>query len=328
MALSRIINLGLYGSLKPRDFFATQTPPLPPRVKFAPFAAAGYAAGGLLGPPTFAIVSTVDKFLFSNDSRSTLGTGLSSTRRLLAGFASPTAGYAAGGYSPDTTTVNKFLFSDDSRSTLATGLSSARSRLGGFASATAGYAVGGTGTPLSTTTVDKFLFSDDSRSTLATGLSLARRYPAGFASETSGYAAGGLTPDTTTVDKFLFSNDSRSTLATGLSSARGAAAGFASPTAGYAAGGILGPPANTLVSTVDKFLFSDDSRSTLGTGLSSTRSRLGGFASLTAGYAAGGYNASTVDKFLFSNDSRSTLATGLSIARDQLAGFDNTKAFL
>ena len=104
----------------------------------------GYFGGGTTGSE----VSTVDKFSFSDDSRTTLGTGLSINCRGTAGMAnSGTAGYFACGYSGgDVTTVDKFLFSDDSRTTLGTGLSSARGWLGAMAnSGTAGYIGGGIG---------------------------------------------------------------------------------------------------------------------------------------------------------------------------------------
>ena len=78
------------------------------------------------------------------------------------------------------------------------------------------------------------------------------------------------------------------------------------------------------VSTVDRFLFSDDSRTTLGTGLSAARNKVAAMASADAGYfgggaEAGGADVSTVDRFLFSNDSRTTLGTGLSAGRNSLA---------
>jgi hypothetical protein len=59
---------------------------------------AGYVAGGVRGGTSVENYSTVTKFLFSNDSRSNLGTGLSVARHALAGFASDTAGYVAGGF--------------------------------------------------------------------------------------------------------------------------------------------------------------------------------------------------------------------------------------
>jgi hypothetical protein len=84
--------------------------------------------------------------------------------------------------------------------------------------------------------------------------------------------------------------------------------------AGYVSLGVGGGSA----ATINKFRFSDDSRTTLAEGLSSSRIELAGFAnSGTAGYFAGGYIDGTslvasVQKFAFSNDSRTTLATGLS----------------
>jgi hypothetical protein len=95
---------------------------------------AGYAAGGRNGSGP---EDAVDKFDFSNDSRTTLATGLSFGRTYSAGFASSVAGYVAGGYNSsgvNVDTVDKFAFTDDSRSTLGTGLSSARDGAAGFAS--------------------------------------------------------------------------------------------------------------------------------------------------------------------------------------------------
>jgi len=97
----------------------------------SPAPTAGYFGGGTTGSE----VSTVDKFAFSDDSRTTLGTGLSSITGFLAGMAnSGTAGYFGGGHTGSiVSTVDKFAFSDDSRTTLGTGLSSARYSLGAMA---------------------------------------------------------------------------------------------------------------------------------------------------------------------------------------------------
>tara|TARA_R110000765_G_scaffold237300_1_gene339987 strand:+ start:225 stop:572 length:348 start_codon:yes stop_codon:yes gene_type:complete len=95
--------------------------------------------------------------------------------------------------------------------------------------------------------------------------------------------------------------------------------------AGYFGGGTEG----SRVATVDRFAFSDDSRTTLGTGLSAATRQLAGMAnSGTAGYFGGGNvsagNVATVDKFAFSDDSRTTLGTGLSAARSTLAAMANS----
>ena len=98
---------------------------------------AGYFAGGAIYSGGWTYYATVDKFAFSDDSRTTLGTGLSAATELLAAMAnSGTAGYFGGGYSGGSVaTVDKFAFSDDSRTTLGTGLSTARRMLGAMANA-------------------------------------------------------------------------------------------------------------------------------------------------------------------------------------------------
>ena len=64
----------------------------------AAVAGAGYFGGGYIGP----LQSTVNKFSFSDDSRTTLGTGLSAARGYLAGMANAgTAGYFCGGQQYD-----------------------------------------------------------------------------------------------------------------------------------------------------------------------------------------------------------------------------------
>jgi hypothetical protein len=93
-------------------------------------AVAGYFMGGTgSGGKT----TTVDRFLFSNDSRTTLGTGLSATTYYNAGMASDAAGYSGGGGYSNVDTVDRFAFSDDSRTTLGTGLSTATYALAGVA---------------------------------------------------------------------------------------------------------------------------------------------------------------------------------------------------
>jgi len=102
---------------------------------------AAYFAGGS-GPS-----AVVDKFAFSDDSRTTLGTGLSAGRSHVSGAAnSGVAAYFAGGRESggDVATVEKFLFADDSSTTLGAGLSAVRYNTAGAAnSGTAAYFAGG-----------------------------------------------------------------------------------------------------------------------------------------------------------------------------------------
>ncbi len=246
------------------------------------------------------------------------------------GFSDPSSGYFGGGYDgSNLSRVDKFAFADDSKSTLSTGLSVARYNMGAMASDVAGYfAAGASGSDV----VDKFAFSDDSRTTLSTGMSANDWVElAGMASSTAGYLGGGRRhgSNSTTIDKFAFSNDGRTTLSTGLSTGRRGLGGFESSTAGYMAGGHGPDSGATYHTTVDKFAFSNDARSTLSTGLSSARAWLAGMNSDDAGYIAAGNTGSkvnTVDKFAFSNDARSTLGTGLSSVRDWLGAMDSAAA--
>ena len=79
---------------------------------------------------------------------------------------------------------------------------------------------------------------------------------------------------------------------------------------------------------VDKFAFPGDSRSTLGTGLTTATRGMGGAAETGgAGYFAGGTTGvvvDTVEKFAFPGDGRTTLGTGLSSARNDGAGAANS----
>jgi len=289
---------------------------------------AGYVAGGL--EPSR--VSTVDKFSFSDDSRTTLATGLSDGRHEAAGFSNPAvAGYVAGGYTDtsapsEVDSIEKFAFPADTRTTLGTGLSASTQAATGFENnAVAGYVAGGT----SRTAVDKFAYPSDSRTTLSATLSSGRNDAGGFSNPAvAGYVAGGRdSGDSAVVDKFAFPADTQSTLATGLSTGRRDLVGFShNAVAGYAAGGATSIPSSKY-STVDKFAFPSDSRTTLATGLSGARSDSAAFDNSTvAGYVAGGLEASlvaTVDKFAFPSDTRSTLATGLSAAREESSAFQN-----
>lgn len=177
---------------------------------------AGYQAiGDTTGGTNF--VSTVDKFAFPGDTRTTLGTGLSGARGFFNAMANvAVAGYFMGGrVTPFAyiSTVDKFAFPGDTRTTLGTGLSANNGAQAGFANAgVAGYSAGGV---ISDGRVDKFAFPSDTRSTLATGMSVTNYWVSGVASSgEAGYAgcAGIGGSPSANVDKFAFPSDTRSTL--------------------------------------------------------------------------------------------------------------------
>ena len=187
---------------------------------------AGYFGGGNENTDWSSGSFAIDKFAFSNDSRSVVSDGLSVKVRAPGAMAnSGTAGYWAGGSpnGPTSAVIDKIAFSNDTRTVLSTGLSEAMYGPAGCAnSGTAGYIGGGYAPPAHLYQVDiiaKWAFSNDARTVLSTVLSSERQAPGAAAqSGTAGYWAGGSTGTrVTTVDKLAFSNDSLTTLGTGLS---------------------------------------------------------------------------------------------------------------
>jgi hypothetical protein len=140
---------------------------------------AGYFGGGG-NESDGSLTSRVDKLSFSNDTISTLGTGLSQARGKLGAMANNgVAAYFGGGNAGagGVTTVDKFALPADTRSTLGTGLSGGRYDLSGMAnSGVAGYfGYGGLqGVAFTTNTIHKFSFADDTRSTFTGSQTVAR----------------------------------------------------------------------------------------------------------------------------------------------------------
>lgn len=281
----------------------------------------GYVAGGA------GAKSVIDKFLLSNDSRTTLAIGLSVGREGAGGLASADNGYVGAGYpaSGISSSIEKISLETDTVSTLAATIPSpARGLIAPFVSDTKGYFAGGNQVTSSRiSTIEGLTFSNDAVARISATLSVGRQAGAGFYSNAAGYVAGGFDGGShrNTVDKIQFSNETRSTI-TSLPATSAYGAGTQSDTNGYAAQGIInsGQPQT---STVFKLSFANDTFSTLGTGLSSARHGMTTFASDTNGYFAGSASPSLaiVDKFLFATDSRSTLATGLSVANSYASGF-------
>lgn len=283
--------------------------------------------------------TAIEKFAFSNDAHTTSSGSLPFARRQHGCLSTRSAGYVLGGVVSSTvqSAILKIATPSDTVTTISDALNTPKSDIGGgqASGSSFGYLFGGqTPSPTNTiSTVAKFTFSTETDANLGTGLSFTRTTQ-GFASSTHGYCYGGNFSPFGSGDvaadgnKFAFADDSRSTLATGLSSSRGFNSGFASSSSGYAAGGTTTNQPTGSVVTVDKFAFSNDSRSTLATGLSAGTYYNAGGASDTAGYHFGGRNTSgvqvsTVNKFLFSDDSRTTLGTGLPAGTNQLAAFPN-----
>jgi hypothetical protein len=83
-------------------------------------AVAAYFAGG--GNSSFVAQTTVDKFVFASDTRSTLSTGLSVPGDGASGINNATVAGYVGSLGSPSTTVDKFSFASDTRSTLTSSL--------------------------------------------------------------------------------------------------------------------------------------------------------------------------------------------------------------
>lgn len=278
----------------------------------------GYACAGVNGSTQ---VSSIEKMPFATETFFVLSQNWTHGGSTECGLSAPLAGYSAGAFSgtplENLSTVSKMLFSTETVSNLAGNLSSTRRHLGGFASTTNGYFVGGFPTQ---NLMQKVVFSTDTVSLLPNNLNTGRAlYGSATQSSTHGFVFGGFS-GVTTIEKISFSTETSSLLsapntfpaqATTLPS-------VASSTAAYNLGGEV---ASSLVSTVRKLLFSNDTLSSLGDLLTSAR-RGQGFHSSEAGYAVNGASTS-VDKILFSTETVTRLASGQSIERSTGHGFAN-----
>lgn len=188
---------------------------------------AGYFGGGSSSGPGLGgnAQTNIDKFAFSNDSRSALATALSTNAEYVQSLAnSGTAGYFFIGANSTLSTVNKYAFSNDSRTAFSTGLTLNTQENSGLAnSGTAGYLAG------ASTTVRKMLFSNETFSSVASGLPSARYSPGAAAkSGTAGYFAGGSNAGLlNSITKIIFSNDTNGSVSATLSQARTRPSGFA-----------------------------------------------------------------------------------------------------
>lgn len=251
---------------------------------FANGATAGYVATGVNngGGTT---LSTVDKFTFPTDTRSTLADGAIPAVEGSSGASNGTvAGFIFGGYSTSApqTRANKWAFPSDTRTTLSNSLQNPRYYLA--AASNNGVAAYNAGGGPYTQRIEKFLYStDDYSSTLTATLSVDRgSSPGSFSNQgVAGYFGGGSTSNAS-VDKLTYSSETISTLGTGLSVGRYGIGGCASRIAGYFGGGNSSATSTVYSTVVDKYAFPADTRTTLASGLSLGRLDLAGFSNVGA----------------------------------------------
>jgi len=299
---------------------------------------AGYIAGGRNDAGTAR--ATVDKLLFSNETRSSLGTGLDSAVQQAGSFAnSSVAGYVVGGYSGTyLSRINKFTFPADTASTLSATLTVAlRYNQGSFSnSGVAGYSVGGAGASY-TDAIDRIAFPADTKTVLAAVLTDTSAEASGCSNYgAAGYVFGGYNTAATVtsrIDKLSFPAETKSTLSATLTGASLAHQTFSNQnTSAYICGGFASN-FSTYLTRIDKVAYSTDALSTGGSTLSIGTALGAGFAdSNNAGYVCGGNDStgdtiSAIKKIAVSTDTHSTIAATVSTDCDRSTGFANEGSF-
>jgi hypothetical protein len=243
------------------------------------------------------------------------------------------------------TALSKFTFATETPSAMPS-LSSATYRSSQGATTNPGFAgymygsysdAGG-----ASSVIDKVTYTSDTTSTLGATMGTAYRSGAYSAhnGNTAGYIFGGYNGgNTTNSEKMTYSSESMSSGGASLSNSRrlGGSATNASSFS-YFMGGVDSGYSNGF-STVDKFTFSGESRSTLGTGLNANlgENTIGFSNSGTAGYNSSGTALSggngtgmrNINKFSYANDTRTVLSnvitgfpfTGAGFTNHQIAGY-------
>ena len=296
----------------------------------------GWFGGGYTNSP-FTALSRVERIDFSNDFAATSIRGpLTITRVDPAATGNSNYGWFGAGRFPSvpafTTSVDRIDFSNDSATASLRGplnTPAGKARLAATGNSNYGWFGGGSPGPIST--VDRIDFSNDSAAASLRGpLSVARGNLAATGNSNYGWFSGG---GVSTVDRIDFSNDSVTALSRGLlGSGKNGMSATGNSNYGWFGGGYIPGVPNTIVSTVDRIDFSNDSSTASVRGSLSTLAgrRLGAATSGQAkgpaiklqkagyyGWYAGGVaaaNISSIERLDFTNDlvtalSKSTLST-------------------
>lgn len=289
---------------------------------------AGYFLGGYVNN---AYSSSIEKLSFTSETLSTLSATLTSATSSGASYAnSGVAGYNAGGQDSggSVNRIDKITFPADTKSTLAATVFQGTWQAGFANNGVAGYSAAGYGPSLNgndrTNTVRKLLFSTETTSQLGSTVAYAGLFGAMANFTVAGYYMGGnkLTGANLVhneIHKVIFSTDTVSqlaaTLTIGLYAASGT--GYAS-VAGYRWSGI---DLNAVqLTTMDKISFSNDTRTHLGSILTTAKDYAAGAFDnhLIAGYVGGSDTAGgTMDiaKMTYVSETLTTLATSFSQPR-------------
>jgi hypothetical protein len=278
----------------------------------------GYFGGG--GSGISAYLSTISRLDFSNETVSNPGKNLPTTgfayRNNLAATSSNSYGYFAGGYdfnpnSAKLSIISRLDFSNETVSDPGKNLPTVRETLSSVASSFYGY-FGGGFTPPYLCTITRLDFSNETVSNPGNNLPTSRERSAGTSSSFYGYFGGGSIPSAiSTITRLDFSTENVSNLNNNLPTTRssfaavsgGASVYRGSKTYGY----IVGGDGATLVNTVSRLDFSNETVSNPGKNLLVAKTNFSGTTSSNYyGYFGGGYipgtRICTITRLDFSNE--------------------------
>jgi hypothetical protein len=282
---------------------------------------AGAAAGN--------IISRLD---FSNETCSNPGKNLPSNRGLMGSISGSSYGYFGGGErAPDAiSTITRLDFSNETISNPGNNLPSARSRLAAVSSSSYGYFGGSEpidgASPVVISTISRLDFFNETLSDPGKNLPSARARLAATSSNSYGYFGGGIPGFLSTISRLDFSNETLSDPGKNLPSARSELAATSSNSYGYFGGGGTPPDAKTLISTISRLDFSNETLSDPGKNLPSARSELAATSSNSYGYFGGG-NVSTISRLDFANETVSNPGNNLPSVRDNAATVSGGASF-
>ncbi len=238
------------------------------------------------------------------------------------------AGYASGGWPPNTDTIQKFSFTSDDNATDVGNLTQARQYVTGHSSFTHGYAScgsnGGDGLPNQFNIIDKWTFASDANATDVGDSTQTRWAASSQSSSTHGYTCGGYsTQYHNIIDKFPFASNANATDVGDQTAARHAGCGNFSKTHGYNNGGHTGSYSNI----IDKFTFASNANATDVGDMISARTGTAGCQSTSYGYVCGGQTpiaVNVIEKFSFASDGNATDVADLVGTRPNISGSSST----
>jgi hypothetical protein len=262
------------------------------------FLVAGYTSGN---------ANTIESFSFSNLTSYALPV-LGQSKKYPGCTSTYHKVYASGGgdggstyYAP----IYYIMLANDTNAT-PTNLTIGRTFLTASYSSTKSYCYGGN-TGSSRDVVDALTFSSETCANTTT-LSQARYGIVSLSSALKNYNFGGNTGSATvtTTDALTISSETVASISSPLGTAKWLTGGGASNTKAYIGGGYTTTSNTSSTNALTQFSFSTETNATLTTFSNQARGELGGMASFTKAYFAGGYNPSSavsvVDELPFSTE--------------------------